>query len=139
VRWTLVPALIGEGRFDEAERQIAAYDSVESVLSYSSVLVAFARHGDGPAAREALARAVKANPHVPKFLLGKQSLPERLPQAFSFGGEDEAVFTATELSGPWSRIEGARSWLAAFLRDRKRDRKQKRTTGRGKSTRGKRR
>jgi len=130
IRWLAAPALIEAGRLDEAARIVRQFEGdLGCTTAYCGSLLTYARHGDGAEARVALDRALKANPHVPKYLSGKARLPENTPPHFRPGSEDEAMIVAGGLLAPWRTVPGALDWLGERLRDRKRQRKHKRRSG----------
>jgi len=61
-----------------------------------------------------------------KYLLGKSHLPDRLPDGYAWGSEEEAVAFGAELLSVWDPAPGARDWLAWFMRERKKARVGKR-------------
>lgn len=114
VRQGLVPRLIELGRYDAAEEVLSRYeDDAFAGMQYAQALSAFARLGDVAAARDLLARAMKANPFVPPYLLGKKKLPRQLPDFHGFGDDAEAVVYVAQGGAAWKAVPGAVAWLAA--------------------------
>lgn len=62
-------------------------------------------------ADQLLQAAIKANKHVPAFLLGKEHLPEERPPYYSPGKDSEAVMYAGIFLRNWRSTPGAISWL----------------------------
>jgi len=113
VRHALLPLLIELGRDAEAEDLLKAYhQDVSAIWPYCRALLAFRSQGDTPASRTLLAAAVKANPHVPKCVLGQAELSD-WPGSYSLGSEEEAVFCAAQIGGAWEASAGALEWLTA--------------------------
>ncbi|RLE27287.1 hypothetical protein DRJ54_07935, partial [Candidatus Acetothermia bacterium] len=97
VRFSLINALLILGRDEEAKELLERYrDDPTAWWAYSRALWAFHREGDTPRARKLLRRALKANPHVPKYLLGWEPLPPHTFRCFGIGDESEAVDYVTE-------------------------------------------
>lgn len=126
VRDVLVPRLLEERRDDEARSVLAAFeDDVSAMLSYSRTLLEFRRSGDGDAARNRLTAALRDNPHVPKYLAGSAAVPQRLPESYRLGSEDEAQLAAAVLAPAWRATGGAVEWLRESRRLRKKERDRK--------------
>jgi tetratricopeptide (TPR) repeat protein len=120
VRDIVVPRLLELGRDAEAEDVLAAYsEDTLAMLSYGRALVAFRRGGDHEAAQAKLAAAVRANPHVIKYLAGGAGLPDVLPESYRPGSDDEAQLAAALLGAPWRATEGAVEWLRRWRKSRK--------------------
>ena len=133
VREVLLPRLLELGRDDEAARLLAAFEEdCSATLEHARALLEFRRGGDGGAAQAKLAVAVRGNPHVAKYLSGSARLPERLPDRYGFGTDDEAVIAAASLLGAWHATPGAMAWLRESRRRGKKVREQKRQKGPGK-------
>jgi len=141
IRFLVVPALLKRGRDDEAASILDQYEEDPSCpmsygralpMSYGRALLAFRREPESAAARERLETAVKWNPHLPKFLLGKKEFPETHPPFYSPQSEEEAALFAPEILAAWNATPGALDWLAGFWRRRK---KGKATTKRRKTRR----
>jgi tetratricopeptide (TPR) repeat protein len=131
VRFMLAPRLLELGRDEDAARVLEAYDDDPSaMLVYARALLAFRREGESENARRALGRAVRANAHVPKYLLGSARLPESPPH-YRLGSDDEAVIVAEEQLPAWSTTPGALEWLRGQKRRARKDRQAKRKPGRG--------
>lgn len=90
-----------------------ADDGEGAAWLYPRALFAFRRHGPGPDAQTALARALRQNRHVPPYLLGHRALPTRLPPASSHGSSEEALSYALIGFQSWRNTPGALDWLAA--------------------------
>jgi len=127
VRDVLVPRLIERRRDQEADAVLAAYaDDVSAMLSYARALIEFRRSGEGEAAQAKLAEALRANPHVAKYLTGGAAMPEDLPETYRLGSEDEAQLAAATLAAAWHASEGAIEWLRRSRKLRKKELEEKR-------------
>ena len=114
VRYHLLTALLTSGLIDEAGALLKQFaDEPTAMWLYGRALWIFRCEGDGPAARESLRRAKGANRHVPKYLTGKQSLPDDDPPSYALRSEDEAVICARALASVWRATPGAAEWLRA--------------------------
>lgn len=114
IRYILVNRLLATGRDDEVGELLVQFEEDASAgWSYSRALWLFRREGMSTEANSALEGAVKINPHVPDFLLGKKKLPKMPPPFIGFGDESEAVDYALEALALWRRTNGALQWLEA--------------------------
>lgn len=113
IRYILLGSLLEMGRDDQAGDLLRQYeDDGTAAWLYDYSLWAFRREGDSPEARRRLKEALAQNPHVPVFLLGRRSLPSRLPDWIGFGDENEAVSYAVDALHNWQATAGALAWLA---------------------------
>jgi tetratricopeptide (TPR) repeat protein len=71
---------------------------------------------DFPAAAQARTTALKRNPHVEPFLLGKKEFPSQRVSYYSPGDENEAVLCVGLLAEAWIRHPSAFLWLETFHR-----------------------
>lgn len=112
VRYRLMAALLELGSNAEAAKLHKTYleDGIAEWL-YAVALLFFRTEGDSVAARHNLHTALKQNPHVPSYLLGRKRLPKHLPNEYIGGGEDEAVICAAQLLPSWAKTFGALEWL----------------------------
>ena len=102
----------GGDRDDELAELLSRYENdASAVWVYSRALLEFRLRGEGDASRGALEAAVKANPHVPAYLIGKKKPPRRLPDHIGLGDEPEAIAYAAEHLGAWKAASGALGWL----------------------------
>lgn len=116
VRYPLL-ALGLELRNDEVVEKVlesfAADHSAE--MLYARALWAFQREGDSEAAREALAAAAHANTHVPRFMLGRERLPETGEEMLPGSAGEGAMIAATFLDA-FQATPGALDWLQRMER-----------------------
>ena len=82
-------------------------------IRYTHALWLFRRHGPGAAAGARLKEAIRANPHVPAYLLKKRKFSQRVPSAAHEGSEEEAEAYASGAADTWQRTLGALDWLAS--------------------------
>lgn len=114
IRYILVDALLELGRDDHAAALLKRYkDDPSASWAWSNALLDFRRKGDVAASRKALARAVKCNPHVRDYLLGRKALPTQLPEFIGMGDENEAVAYVSDSENAWRICEGAIEWVMA--------------------------
>lgn len=112
IRYSLLNLLLEMQRDQEASALIKEYaDDGMAEWVYTQALLAFRQQGAGARANAALRKAIKRNPHVPAYLLGKKKLPARLPPYIGFGDENEAVHYASGYLKHWRRTPGAVEWL----------------------------
>jgi tetratricopeptide (TPR) repeat protein len=120
VRYLLLPRLLALKKDDEALEFLTTLEGdPTAVVAFTRALVTFRRQGSGAAADNFLRAAVRANPHVLKYLLGNEEVPYDLPDSYELGGEDEAILLAAELVSPWQATPKAVEWLRTFRRGKK--------------------
>jgi tetratricopeptide (TPR) repeat protein len=114
IRYELLDHLLELGRDREAAELIQAYAEDGSAMwAYGRALQAFRTEGDSAAARAALQEALTTNRHVPPYLSGGKALPQRLPDFYGMGDENEAIVYALSGKAAWSATPGAAAWLMA--------------------------
>ena len=113
IRYRLLRCLLETRDLDGAEEFLSRFgDDDAAAWLFSRALLTFTREGNSQKARRQLARAIKANPHVPAYLLGEKQIPETLPHLASLGDENEAVDYAFDHRQIWVATRGALDWLA---------------------------
>jgi tetratricopeptide (TPR) repeat protein len=117
VRYVLIQTLLENGADEEIGKWLQMFKSdPSSSLKYTHALWLFRREGAGAKANAQLEAALKANPHVPPYLLGKIKIPKDLPEAIAPGSEEEAASYAVGAAAPWLKTLGAAEWLAGRAR-----------------------
>lgn len=116
LRYLLLPLLIQLGRRRQGEALARTWSEEPSPeWDFNRALLSFWRRGCSTAALRHLRRGMSRNPHLAGYLLGCNPIPRRLPDAITFGEEDEAVDYAARAHGAWAAVPGALDWLAASL------------------------
>jgi tetratricopeptide (TPR) repeat protein len=114
VRYILLQCLMESGADEELGDLLDRYGRDPSpAIAYTRALWQFRRAGRGKVADGALAEALKANPHVPAYLLKRKALPARAPAAASIGSPEEAEAYAAGALAVWHQTLGAVEWLAS--------------------------
>jgi tetratricopeptide (TPR) repeat protein len=114
VRYDLAACLLDAGRDVDLALLLDQYaEDISAAWAYARALLAFRTGGDTERARELLAAARAANPHVPAYLLGRKKLPKRQPDYIQFGDDTEAIVYAGDHASGWKHSPGALDWLAA--------------------------
>lgn len=90
-------------------------DDWSAYWKYGVALYEFRKKGRGGKADRLLAAAIAYNPHVPQFLLGKKKFPKQMAGYYSPGDQNEAVDYALDGIRPWSKTEGALTWLREMV------------------------
>lgn len=119
LRYLLLPLLIQLGRRIDAEALLRQWNGEPSPeWDFNRALLAFWRRGSSRSVAAHLRKAMERNPHVAGYLLGLMPLPRRLPDAITFGHEDEAIDYTARAHGAWTQVPGALEWLGqtALLR-----------------------
>jgi len=120
IRLDLIPLLLERGDDAEARVLVDAYpDDISAPIAYARALLAFRKEGDGPEARKELEAAIKINPHMLKFLLGRREIPDYIPSYYSLGSKEEALVYGPDSLPAWENTPGAMAWLKARRKDRK--------------------
>ena len=120
VRYPLAHRLLTLCRDDDAARVLARFTEDQTAeFAYARVLVAFRRSGEGDAANRALEAAIRSNPHVLKYLLAPEALPDDLPAEYAPRSEEEAQVAADALSDAWANTPEAVDWLRGRRREAK--------------------
>jgi tetratricopeptide (TPR) repeat protein len=113
IRYILVNCLLAVGADLSVEKLLNQYnDDIACSWTFSRALWIFRKEGPSHKANEALKKAVKQNPFVPLYLLGKKKMPRSLPPYVGIGDENEAIEYAAESIEVWRSIPDAFQWLA---------------------------
>lgn len=119
VRYTLAGFLLGEKRDDDLAQLLRLFPEEGSATwAYTKALLAFRRQGDSAQTRQLLQAAVKANKHVPEYILDRERLPEGQPSYYSPGDKSEAVMYLGISLRNWRETPGAVTWMRAATRKR---------------------
>ncbi len=114
VRYILLQCLLESGADEELGALLSRYgEDAAPEIAYTRALWQFRRAGRGKAADIALAEALRANPHVPAFLLKRKPLPSSAPSAVAPGGPEAAGAYASGALAAWHQTLGAVEWLAS--------------------------
>ena len=115
IRYPALSLLIKLKRDEEAIELLEAYEDEDfAAWPYSLALLHFRKEGDTSTSRIQLQQAVSRNPYVPEYLLGKKSLPEKLPEYNGIGDENEAMYYVVEHYPYWWNTPGAVDWLKFY-------------------------
>ena len=121
VRYILLAHLLRDGANDEAGRLLAEYeDDTQALWPYGRLLWRYRGEGDTESTREAFAAAVGANPHVVKYLLDPDAMPDPDAPSFQLGSREEAAYVTDALVDAFESTAGALEWLAAQTTRRRR-------------------
>jgi len=112
LRYILMSWLLALDDDQELEKTLDDYQEASAWATYSRALLLFKRHGPSASANKALEEAVKNNSHVADFLLRAKPMPRTLPEYYSPGSKEEAVFYLNDNRENWATTEGALQWLA---------------------------
>lgn len=113
VRYILLQCLLESGADDELGALLDRYgDDTSPEIKFTHALWMFRRQGPGRDADARLKEAVKANPHVPAYLLKKKQLSKRVHAAAREGSEEEAEAYVSGAADTWYRTLGALDWLS---------------------------
>jgi tetratricopeptide (TPR) repeat protein len=116
IRYSLIDAYLELGNEGGAASLLKRYkDDGAAAWAWSGALLAFRQTGDTAPSRKALAKAVKTNPHVPAYLLGRKALPRSLPDFTGMGDDSEAVSYVHDAAAAWAAAQGALAWIEAVM------------------------
>ena len=120
IRYLLAACLLELGDNEKLGKLLDANaDDGTAQWTYLRALWCYRREGDTAKARKLAKEALKSNRHLPDLLFGKRRLPERIPQSFHLGHEDEAICCASEMRSGWKATPGALDWLAEMQQGRR--------------------
>lgn len=122
IRYLLAACLLIDiGNIDALWELLQEYEGeISAAWLYTWALATFLDQGDSRESRKCLKKALKQNPHVVLYLLGRQSLPKKLPQYMGFGDQDEAIIYVAEFGQAWRKTEGALDWLESVWLEKQR-------------------
>jgi tetratricopeptide (TPR) repeat protein len=114
VRYILLQCLLESGADEELGELLERYGRDPSpAIAYTRALWQFRRAGRDKVSDAALGEALRANPHVPAYLLKRKALPARVPTEASVGSREEAEAYAAGALAVWHQTLGAMEWLAS--------------------------
>ena len=111
LRYPLASWLLAEDRDEELAPLLSHYKEPSAFLSYSAALLAFRQGGESPEFRRRMGIAIKSNNHVPVYLLGLKLPPNRKPDGYSPGSEEEAILYIADALPVWKSTPGVIEWL----------------------------
>ncbi|MBA2446950.1 MAG: tetratricopeptide repeat protein, partial [Chloroflexi bacterium] len=118
VRYVLLACLLETGDGAGAQELLDHYpEDIAAAWAYGRALAAFQTQGDTRSSRALLAKARKANPYLPAYLVGTKQLPQHLPDYIGIGDEPEAIACASEQMEAWQNTPDALAWLERSLDD----------------------
>ena len=116
LRYFLSMCLLETGDNDALEMLVNEYKVDDSASwLYTRALMLFRKEGARAKSSRALQKALRANPYVPLYLLGRKRLPKQMPQYVGLGDENEAIDCAAGMMKAWKATPGALDWLASGL------------------------
>lgn len=84
----------------------------EALWQYTNALRWFSKGKAPVSANKSLKKALRANPFVPFYLLGRKKPPALRPPVYYLGDENEAIHYAMIGASIWRATPGAINWLA---------------------------
>lgn len=113
VRYLLASGLLAEGDFMTFDKYFGKGPVEQTAFwLYPRALWRFQQSGGTRRSTLALKKAMRQNPHVPKFLLGTEKIPETAPESYKQGDEDEAIGYVHIGYESWRKTRKALDWLA---------------------------
>jgi tetratricopeptide (TPR) repeat protein len=112
IRHVLAICLLSLRYHEELDALLRRYEEDASChISWTRALLAFRIQGDTSESSAQLSAALKFNPHVPDYLLGRKKMPRWLPDLIGFGDESEAICYGADSFAVWKMTPGALKWL----------------------------
>ncbi len=116
IRYLLLDCLLQVNDDEAVGKLLEQYkDDAMAAWLYPRALWLFRQKGPGKQANAALKKALKQNPYVPDYLIGRRRLPRLKPAFIGWGDENEAIDYATTAIEHWRKTPGALDWLASNL------------------------
>jgi tetratricopeptide (TPR) repeat protein len=114
VRYTLARFLLFLDRDRDLSHLLGQFPEEGSATwAYTEALLAFRQHGDTPGARRLLKDALRANRHLPDYLLDRKFPLAEPPGYYSPGDDSEALYYIRDFLLAWRSTPGAIAWLRA--------------------------
>jgi tetratricopeptide (TPR) repeat protein len=102
VRDTLWTRLLELNRFDELEKYFKMFEKDRGTfMIYTKLLSAIKLEEDETVIKSLFDEALKTNKYVPLYLTDKYKIPGKLPDFYSFGDENEAIFYVNIAYNAW--------------------------------------
>lgn len=111
VRYLLLYGLLEEDRLAEVPDHIREHGDGATPFAYGQALWSFCTAGPGGRSDDYLRAALKANPHVPSYLLGDRYFSPPFPAYYSPGDVNEALCYVQYAATAWKRKPAALIWL----------------------------
>ncbi len=119
VRYEYMGLLLQTNKLDRAEKLLAEYEEEgSSQWAFNRALFAYKKSGDDAknlATIKLLKAAHKENKHVIKYLTNPSTVPDELPDSYSFGDKSEAIIYLLETKKAWMSTSGAIEWAKNIL------------------------
>ncbi len=115
IRHGLLSRYLAVGNDAGAERLLYRYAHEASAAFLWSRVLLDLRRGDQVAAKDDLQAARQGNPHVADLFTGKRKPPAQLPEHYSPGDRNEAVFHFAGFAEAWLASSDAMEWLLEQL------------------------
>lgn len=112
VRYYVIPLLIDNERWEEAETLLGKFEDDSSVhIVYSRALCAYKKFGDNDVAAEALYPTLGQNPYVVGFLTGARQPPKKNSGAVMDSEVQQAFKYFSRAGHIWKKTPGAIEWM----------------------------
>jgi tetratricopeptide (TPR) repeat protein len=117
VRELLLIAYLELEEWNNGAALIKKYKEDDSAsFNYNRVLIEYGLHGLSAKLGSLLKAALKQNPHVPKYLLGKKKIPRQMPEYIGYGDDREAVYYAQTHHHIWQSKPELLRWSASRMK-----------------------
>ena len=120
IRYQYATMLVNQNKFSEYEKLTTIYDDEGSALwLFTYAIYLFKKEGNSSKANKALLNAHESNNNVISFLTGEKEIPDRMPDYYGLGDENEAIIYLNEGGKLWIETKNALKWANEFYIKRK--------------------
>lgn len=120
VRYQYATMLVNHDKFSEYDKLRKLYDDEGSALwLFTYAIYLFKKEGKSSKSDKALSSAHKSNNNVISFLVGEKEVPDRIPEYYGWGDENEAIIYLREGGKIWMETKNALKWANEFYTKRK--------------------
>lgn len=115
VRYQYAVMLVNKDKFSEYEKLRKLYPGEVSALwLFTYAIYLFKKEGNSAKSQKALLKAHESNNNVIPFLVGEKEIPERMPEYYGWGDENEAIIYLRDGVKLWIETKNALKWVNEF-------------------------
>jgi len=111
VRYLYIIILCHQRDWTAVENLMIEYNENSVWFVFTKVLMCYLNKDSNCDAEALAADARHCNKYVIKYLTGQLKIPNNLPDAYSYGSKEEAIFYALKAKVLWQQADGALFWL----------------------------
>lgn len=110
-RYLLLAVYLDEGRLAEAEALLEEYDEQGAFFDYDRLILEYKKRGLTAKLKMLHRNALHSNRHIPQLLLGKKKPPAAMPDYYSAGDLNEAVYYVSTHAQLWLTLPELLLWM----------------------------